>query len=313
MLLPLEDILLAFQALFFSLGNTGLVISEFVSLYFPLVLGAYITISLMKIPDLSIEAAYVCGSIMGVRMLFLTNKLPLFPAAILCFAASIFGGILVGLTSSLLTSKAKFPHLLSSILTVGIFHGANQFFLGTSNISITSQRNLIGLLNYIRRYPELPALLLVMLILLLLGGIFLRTKLGTSLAVYGNNPRFFENYGISTQFIFITGVMIGNGLAGLGGFFDAQASGFVDVNIGAMKALFCINSIILGKTLVGGDKPFSVWVPLAGSLTYYTIIQLLLKVNFNLKYFTMVNSIIVAIILVTRYRHARLRSQVLGV
>ncbi len=313
MFLPMEHVLLAFQALFSSMGNTTLVVSEYVCLYFPLVLGAYFTISLMKIPDLSIEAAYVCGSIMGVRMLFLTSKLPLFPAAILCFTASICGGLLVGLTSSLLTNKAKFPHLLSSILTVGIFHGANQFFLGTSNISITSQRNLIGLLNYLRKYPELPSLVITMLLLMGLGSLFLRTKLGTSLAVYGNNPRFFENYGVSTRFIFITGVMIANGLAGLAGFFDAQASGFVDVNMGSMKALFCINSIILGKTIVGGDKPFSMWVPLVGSLTYFIIIQLLLKVNFNLKYFTMVNSLIVAAILITKYRHSRLRAQVLGV
>lgn len=301
------------QALFSIAENTSLVVLEFVCLHFPLVLGAYFTISLMKIPDLSIEAAYVCGSITGVRMLVMTNDWPLLPAAIVCFGASIIGGLLVGFTSSMLTSKAKFPHLLSSILTAGIFHGINQFLLGTSNVSITSRRNLIGLLNYLRRYPELPSLLIATALLLLAGYFFLRTKLGTSLAVYGNNPRFFENYGISTRFVFISGVMISNGLAGLGGFFDAQASGFVDVNMGAMKALFCINSIILGKTIVGSDKPYSIWVPIIGSLSYFVIIQLLLKVNFNLKYFTMVNSLIVAIILIIKYRQSRMRSQLLGV
>ncbi len=301
------------EALLSTFGNTALVVLEFVCLYFPLVLGSYCTISLMKIPDLSIEAAYVCGSITGVRMLILTNHMSIFASAVLSFSASIAGGLLVGLTSSMLTHRAGFPHLLSSILTAGIFHGANQFLLGTSNVSITSRRNLIGLLDYLRRYPELPTLIIATIIIAVVGHFFLKTKLGTSLAVYGNNPRFFENYGISTRFIFISGVMISNGLAGLAGFFDAQASGFVDVNMGALKALFCITSIILGKTLVASDKPASIWVPIVGSFSYFIIIQLLLKINFNLKYFTMVNSLIVATILIVKYNQSRSRTNHLGV
>jgi len=293
--------------------NTGLVILEYMCLYFPLILGSYCTISLMKIPDLSIEAAYVCGSITGVRMLILTNSLPLWISIILSFASCLAGGILVGLTSSLLTHKAKFPHLLSSILTTGIFHGINQFLLGTSNVSITSRRNLIGLFNFIRRYPELPTLFVAAIVIGIVGYLFLRTQLGISLSVYGNNPRFFDNYGISARFIFITGVMISNGLAGLAGFFDAQSSGFVDINMGSQKALFCITSIILGKTLVASKKPSSIWVPIVGSLSYFCIQQFLLKINFNLKYFTMVNSLIVATILIINHQQSRSKTNHLGV
>jgi len=293
--------------------NTPFVILEYFCLYFPLVLGSYCTISLMKIPDLSIEAAYVCGSITGVRMLILTNHLSFTASALLSFTAAIAGGLLVGLTSSMLTHKAKFPHLLSSILTAGIFHGMNQFLLGTSNVSITSRRNLIGMLNYIRRYPELPSLAIAAVIIATIGYFFLRTRLGTCLAVYGNNPKFFDNYDISSRFIFITGVMISNGLAGLAGFFDAQTSGFVDVNMGALKALFCITSIILGKTLVATTKQSSIWIPIVGSFSYFVTIQFLLKINFNLKYFTMVQSLIVATILILKYRQSRSRTNHLGV
>lgn len=297
----------------FGFSGIFLIIIESACRHFPLVLGSYCTISLMKIPDLSIEAAYVCGSIFGARVLILTNAWPL-P---LCFAAtllaSIFGGMLVGLTSSMLTHKARFPHLLSSILTTGLFHGLNQFFLGTSNVSLTRHRNLMGMLDWMRRYPELPEFVIAFLLLSIIAYFFFRTQLGTSLAVYGNNPRFFENYGISTQFIFVTGVLISNGLAGMAGFFDAQASGFVDINIGTMKALFCITSIILGKTLIATKKPYSVWVPIVGSFTYFVIIQFLLKVNFDLKYFTLVQSLIVAGILIVKYQNSRTRTNHLGI
>ena len=297
----------------YGLHGTLLIIAESACMYFPLVLGSYCTFSLMKVPDLSLEAAYVCGSIVGARMLILTNSWPLFLCMPLTILASIVGGLLVGLTSSLLTHKAKFPHLLSSILTMGVFHGMNQFLLGTSNVSLTSKRNLLGLINIMRRYPELPEFVIAFLILAVLGYLFLRTQLGTSLAVYGNNPNFFSHYGISTQFVFISGILISNGLAGLAGFFDAQASGFVDINMGAMKALFCITSIILGKTLIAPKKPYSIWVPIVGSFTYFVIIQLLLKVHFNLKYFTMVQSLIVAVILIMKYQKSRTRTNHLGV
>jgi ABC-type uncharacterized transport system permease subunit len=267
----------------------------------------------MKIPDLSIEAAYVCGAIAGVRMLIFTNAMPLWISIILSFASCLIGGIIVGLTSSLLTYKAKFPHLLSSILTTGIFHGVNQFLLGTSNVSITSRRNLIGLFNFIRRYPELPTLFVAAIIIAIIGYLFLRTELGISLAVYGNNPRFFDNYGISSRFIFITGVMISNGLAGLAGFFDAQSSGFVDINMGSLKALFCITSIILGKTLVASKKHSSVWVPIVGSFSCFCITHFLLKINFNLKYFTMINALIVATILIINHHQSRSKTNHLGV
>lgn len=294
-------------------------------MYFPLVLGAYITISLMKIPDLSIEVAYISGAIIGTRMLLLTDKMPLIVCFPLTILASIVGGMLVGLVASLLTHKARFPHLLSSIITIGIFHGLNQFFLGTSNISLTSKRNLMGLIgarmsgdsgifNFIRRYPELPEFVIAFIILALLGYWFLRTQLGTSLTVYGDNPRLFSHYGISTRFIFFTGILISNGLAGMVGFFDVQASGFIDINMSALKTLFCINTIILGKTLVNSKKPYSIWVPIVGVFSYFFIMQFLLKIDFNLKYFTMVQSLLVAGILAYKFKQNRQNSsQQLGI
>ena len=144
-----------------------LIILEHTFLHFPLVLGAYCAISLMKVPDLSIETAYVTGAIMGAQMLRVVDQLPLVISMPAVFISSILGGMLVGLTSSLLTYKAKLPHLLSSILTMGLFHGANQFLLGTSNLSISNYKNLLGLVDIFRRNPELPQLALSFIILLI--------------------------------------------------------------------------------------------------------------------------------------------------
>jgi len=278
------------------------VLLETTSMTFPLVLAAYITISLMKVPDLSLESAFVCGASVGTRVLFMTNHLPLPACAFLVILSSILGGAAVGITSSSLTSYAKFPHLLSSILTMGIFYGLNQCILGTSNISVASKTNLLAQIMPLKRFPELPTLALTFCVLAILAGLFLRTQLGTSLAAYGNNPQFFSHYGISTRFIFISGILLSNGLAGLAGFFDTETQGFVDISMGNLKALSAITAIILGKTVIRSKKTSSLLVPLVGTILYFVIRQTLVKATFfDHKLFTMVESMIVAGLLATKF------------
>src|SRR5579871_1449054 len=101
--------------------ETLLIITEQALMHFPLILGAYITVSLMKLPDLSIESAYVFGAICAAKMVPLCAHLPLPFAIAIIMGTSMVAGACVGLFSSLLTHKARIPHLLSSIITIGIF------------------------------------------------------------------------------------------------------------------------------------------------------------------------------------------------
>jgi len=282
--------------------DTVLIIFEQACLYFPLVLGAYISISLLKMPDLSIEAAYVFGAIVGAKMLALTHGMPHIVVAIAVFTASILGGLFVGLISSSLTQLAGVPHLLSSILTIGLFHGINQFVLGTAIFSMSRFYNPLQSIHIFLRNPELPMLLILFLVLLVAGYFLLKTQLGYSFAVFGNNPHFFENYRISTNYVVMLGVVLSNGLAGLSGYFVAQSSGFVDVNAGFGIALFCVTSLILGKALCWFLRSFSIIMPVTGIIAFCIIQQTLLKVGFNLKYFTMIQSALVLVILVNKYR-----------
>ena len=137
---------------------------------------------------------------------------------------------------------------------------------------------------------------------MILGYFFLKTQLGFSFSVFGNNQNFFEHYGVSKAFVCCSGVMLANALAGLSGYFVVQSSGFVDVNAGLGIALFSVTTLILGKTICTSKRPFSIAIPVFGVLAYCSIQQLLLKVGFNLKYFTMIQSGLVLVILVNRFR-----------
>ncbi len=268
-------------------------------MYFPLVLGAYISISLMKVPDLSIESAYVFGAILSSKLIMVLPNIPFVFKLFLIVFFSLLGGMIVGLVSSLLTQKAKIPHLLSSIMTIGLFHGINQIVLGTSNISISSKENLLEVFNFLNLYqnPEFIALSVIFIAVFTTLFFLFKTQLGYSLAIYGNNPKFFQNYGISKKFIFICGIVVANMLAGFSGYLVAQSSGFVDIGMGFGMALFCITCLILGKAVFVSKRVFSMFIPIFGLFLYFSVQQVLLKIGFNLKYFTMVQSIIVLCII----------------
>ena len=281
--------------------NTLLVILEQSLLHMPLMLGAYVSFSLLKVPDLSIETAYVVGAIFGSYPLIGISTLPIGLKIIIILFASIFGGALVGFTSSILTQKGKFPHLLSSIVTFGLFHGINQF-ISPVYVSLSKIYNPLILFNYIPKHPELPMLILIGYIIMTVVYFLLKTQIGYSYGVYGNNPEFFKNYGISTSFIFITGIIFANALAGISGYIFAQSNNFVELNMGLGKALMCITALILGKAIINTKKPFSILIPLTGTFAYFILQQLLLKIGFNLKYFTAVQAMLVLCILMYTYR-----------
>lgn len=84
-------------------------------IYLPLALGAYISFSLLKAPDLSLESAYLMGGLAGATALSYLSGCRLELIFVVTMMASICGGAFVGLCSSCMTSFGKIPHLLSAI------------------------------------------------------------------------------------------------------------------------------------------------------------------------------------------------------
>lgn len=289
--------------------NTLLIILEQTLMHLPLMLGAYISFSLLKVPDLSIEAAYVVGAIIGSKILIGMQGMPLGLTLIIVICSSLIGGALVGLTSSVMTQKAHLPHLLSSIITFGIFHGINQLMCA-AYVSLPQNYNPLMFIESSSQNPELITIAFIGCTAIILCYLLLKIQLGYACAVYGNNPHFFANYGISTAFVFMSGIVLANALAGLSGYLFAQSNNFVELNMGLGKALLCITALILGKAITSSKKPFSILIPIVGTGAYFTLQQLLLKVGFNLKYFTTMQAVIVLMILVYTYRKKTIHTHI---
>lgn len=290
--------------------ETILIITEQTLMHFPLILGAYISVSLMKLPDLSIESAYVFGAMIATKIVPYCTSLPTPIALMLVLGTSMICGALVGMVSGILTHKARIPYLLASIITVGIFHGVGQLCAGVY-VSVSGYTNILAT-DYLQLHPELPLLALICIACAALAHYFFKTELGYCLAVFGNNPSFFAHYGISTSYIFISGLMIANACAGISGYLCAQSNGFSDISMGFGKLLLCVTALILGKIVP--TKKVSVLIPLIGVFAYFTLQQLLLKVGFDLRYFTMVQALVIVVILIIQHRNTQtLHSDHLGV
>ncbi|MBS0629266.1 MAG: hypothetical protein JSS30_03470 [Verrucomicrobia bacterium] len=232
----------------------------------PLLIGAYMTISLLKFPDFSIESAYLFGAVSAV----LAGSLPL-PLILL---TALLGGMVVGGTVSVLNQCFKFPFLLAAIITNGLFHGLTQMLLGTSVKSFHPTLMI----------SEIGLFVIIACSLIAILGFCLRSQLGYSLAIYGQNPKFFHHHPPSGRYVATTGVIVGHGCAGIGGFLFALSNGFVDLTMNFGIVLLCLTALIFGKALFPKSRP-NIFVPLVGLLAYFCIQQLLLHLGLNLKYF----------------------------
>lgn len=260
----------------------------------PLVLGGYLTLSLLKLPDFSIESAYLFGAVVA----FLAKDLPL-PITIL---SAILGGMIVGLVVSFLNQVFHIPFLLGAIVTNGLFHGLTQYVLGTS---VKSFRLILP-------FQELTLLTIIAACLCTVLVFVMRSQLGYSWAIYGNNPYFFNNHPISKRYVVFSGVILGHGCVGLSGFLFAQSNGFVDLTMNFGVILLCLTAMMIGKLFQRSHCP-NLLIPLIGIIAFFVIQQSLLRIGLNLKYFNAFQAFFIFTLLCFSHRKKMVTFDHLGV
>lgn len=263
-------------------------------IYLPLIYGAALILSSMKVPDLSLSSAFVFGAACASTTLTaLPPDLPGLAVGALCVGAGLAGGAAVGLCSGLITHVGRVPHLLSAIITTGLFYGLTLFCLSGSYKAVNGHTNPLACLLLINGHQELAMLLLIGSIITLLFALFVRSQLGYACAIYGDNPLFFEHYRTSQGYVFIVGSVLGNALAGFSGYLFAQTSGFVDISMGVDVVLLCITALMLGQLLMQRQERCSPLSAFSGLILFCCIQQGLLKLNFNFTYFSSMHALVV--------------------
>jgi len=294
-------------------GFMILAILEQVVLYMPLILGAYLSLVLMKIPNLAIESAYVFGAISAAKIGLAYGNSSL-EGLLIALLGATGGGMAVGLVAGLLSERAYVSPILAAIMTMGLFHGISQFVIGGTHITLPSEKSALNLLTYVEGYPELCSVGLSVFIITLFFTFFMRTQLGVSCALYGDNSSFLAQYRISTSYVVVAGLAVSNALAGISGYLVAQSNGFVDIGMGAGLPLLCLTALILGRSLIRSRSIISSVPPLCGLALYFMLQHFLLRVGFDLRYFMAVQALVVIVLLVIVTRFGRYsRREIIGI
>lgn len=281
-------------------------------IHVPLLLGAYISFSLLKMPDLSIESAYTFGAFCAACFIGhfpeLHPFLQLFTALCISFVA---GGIVGGLSSGL-TTLLQISHLLATIITGGVFYSINQYIIG-SYYSISSIQSPLNI-DFVHGHPEFLLLAVIGIVIICIVSLFLKTEIGFCIVGYGINKSFFKHYSISSPYIFIVGTIIANSLAGVSGYLQAQANGFVDITMGLNKSLFCVTALIFGKIIVNSSSIVHAGHVILGGGMYFFVQYGLVLVGCESRLFTLMQAIAISTILAVRTKNnSGTKHSVLGI
>lgn len=268
--------------------------------------GLFLTFRILDFPDMTVEGTFPLGAATAVTLIS-SGVSPI----IATIGAALVGS-LAGLVTGVLYTKGNIPILLAGILTMTAAYSVNLRIMGQANRSLLGKNSLFSydFLHVLpRNFPVIVIGLIVIVLLTICLARFLKTELGQSFIVTGDNPKMARSLGINTDNMTILGLMIANGLIGLGGALVAQNNGFADVNMGVGTIVVALASIIIGEvvftdTLTLTERLITIII---GSIFYRFVLVVVLYIGFNADDLKLVSAIILGLALMLPGIRAKLR------
>lgn len=256
-------------------------------------LGLYLSFRILNITDMTVEGTFPLGAATAVALI-VKGVSPLMASL-----AAIGAGRLAGLVTGLLTTKGQIPSLLAGILTMTAAYSVNLRIMGKSNISLLGQPTLFNgaFLKAQPQYFDAVFLgMVVIAIVTLLLIFFLDTEYGQAFIATGDNPTMARSLGIRTDRMTIVGLMMSNGLVGLGGALIAQSNGYADINMGIGTIVIALASIIIGEVAFGELTLSQRLVAVTlGSIIYRLILVGVLQLGFSANDLNLLSAVVLAL------------------
>lgn len=204
-------------------------------LMLPLVLGIYLSFTVLKIADLTVDGTFVLGASVFGKLITLGFSIPI---AMVC---AVVAGAMAGLGVALIQRHNRIDPLIAGILMAFILNSVGLIIMQRPNIG------LLGLASASERSIVLAVMAPILVIAL---GLLLRSQLGLWLKAFGNNQDLVAMLGRNPESFRMAGLSLSNALAALSGCLTALASGYADINMGFGQALTGIAMILVGRQLL---------------------------------------------------------------
>lgn len=259
-------------------------------------IGLFLTFRILDFPDMTVEGTFPLGAATAVTLI--SNGMNPGLASLIAAGA----GALAGLVTGLIYTKGKVPILLAGILTMTAVYSINLRIMGQANRSLLGKWTLFSadFLDFLpKNFPTVVVGLVIIVVVTAATAIFLQTELGQAFIVTGDNRAMARSLGVNTDNMTIMGLMISNGLIGLGGALVAQNNGFADVNMGIGIIVVALASIIIGEVVFTDQMSLTdrLVTIVIGSVLYRFVLVIVLYLGFNANDLNLFSAVVLGIAL----------------
>jgi len=255
----------------------------------------FLTFRILDFPDMTVEGTFPLGAATAVTAI--AHGMNPYAATLLAFVTGAAAGLITGL----LYTKGKIPILLAGILVMTACLSVNLRIMGSANVSLLGKQTIFSghFLQSLPKYFDSVFIgLVVILIVTVLLILFLQTNLGQAFIVTGDNRIMARSIGINTDNMTMMGLMVSNGMIGMGGALIAQNNGYADVNMGIGIIVIALASIIIGEVVFGeltlNQRLVAVTL---GSILYRFVLLIVLQLGFSTNDLNLLSAIILAVCL----------------
>lgn len=269
-------------------------------IYALVAMGVYLSFRILDFPDLTVDGSFplgaaVCAAIISVEWSsWFSAHAPWlaqsaawmgsFKPWIATFAGAIAGG-LAGFITAFISTRFGILHLLASILTMTALMSIILRVMNGPFLSIGGEPTVMtpfldwGLPNY--EIKPIVVGVIVLIVFVLLGG-FLRSEAGLAMRATGANPRMAKANGVRPSWHTILGVSLSNAMVGLAGALFAQVNASGDANSGLGTIVAGLAAVIIGETLLPSRRLFVILIGcILGSVLFRLVIAIAVAQNFT--------------------------------
>ena len=264
-----------------------------------MVLGVYITYRLMDIADLTVDGSFALGAC--VCAVLVVNKQV---DPVVALLVSAMAGLAAGAVTGILHTVFEIPAILAGILTqISLWSINLRLMGGKSNIPLLKVETLISKFVKMTGLTQSQASMIIGIIAAIIIIAFLYwffgTEIGSAMRATGNNEDMVRALGVTTKMTKLLALTLSNGLVGLSGALVCQSQKYGDINLGTGAIVIGLASIVIGEVLMGRLTSFywKLTSVVVGSVTYFVIRALVLRMGLDANDMKLLSAIIVALAL----------------
>ena len=264
-----------------------------------MVLGVYITYRLMDIADLTVDGSFALGAC--VCAVLVVNKQV---DPVVALLVSAMAGLAAGAVTGILHTVFEIPAILAGILTqISLWSINLRLMGGKSNIPLLKVETLISKFVKMTGLTQSQASMIIGIIAAIIIIAFLYwffgTEIGSAMRATGNNEDMVRALGVNTKMTKLLALTLSNGLVGLSGALVCQSQKYGEINLGTGAIEIGLASNVIGEVLMGRLTSFywKLTSVVVGSVTYFVIRALVLRMGLDANDMKLLSAIIVALAL----------------